>query len=281
GKFEPARVWDLVEREKVNSVMITGDAMGRPLVEALESGDRKWDLSSLFVLTSSAVTFSPSVKDQFFKHFPNLIMIDAIGSSETGNNGMVMVQAGQTAMKGGPTVSKVGNTVVLDDDFRPMPPGSGKIGKLARVGDIPVEYYKDPKKTAETFVTVDGVRYAMPGDYGLVEADGRITLLGRGSVSINSGGEKIFPEEVEAAVKSHPAVFDAVVVGVPNERLGEHVAVVVEPRPDHAAPTLDELRDHCRAHLAGYKLPRQMVAVDHVPLTAAGKPDTRAARALF
>ncbi|HZR81396.1 MAG TPA: acyl-CoA synthetase [Candidatus Binatia bacterium] len=272
GKFEPARVWDLVEREKVNSVMITGDAMGRPLVEALESGDRKWDLSSLFVLTSSAVTFSPSVKDQFFKHFPNLIMIDAIGSSETGNNGMVMVQAGQTAMKGGPTVSKVGNTVVLDDDFRPMPPGSGKIGKLARVGDIPVEYYKDPKKTAETFVTVDGVRYAMPGDYGLVEADGRITLLGRGSVSINSGGEKIFPEEVEAAVKSHPAVFDCTIVGVTDERWGERVAAVVEFRPGQRA-SLDEIQAHCRAKIAGYKVPRQICEVEKIVRSPSGKPD--------
>jgi acyl-CoA synthetase (AMP-forming)/AMP-acid ligase II len=273
GKFEPERVWDLIEAEKVNSVMITGDAMGRPLIEALEAAPRKWDLSSLFLLTSSAVTFSPSVKDQFFAHFPNLLMIDAIGSSETGNNGMVMVQAGQTAMKGGPTVSKVGNTVVLGEDMRPLGPGSeGRIGKLARVGDIPLEYYKDPKKTAETFVTIDGVRYAMPGDYGMLEPDGRITLLGRGSVSINSGGEKIFPEEVEAAVKSHPAIFDCTIVGVPDDRWGERVTAVVEFRPGQRA-TLDDLREHCRAKIAGYKLPRQICEVEKIVRSPSGKPD--------
>src|SRR5262249_11752970 len=156
------------------------------------------DTSSLYLLTSSAATFSPSVKDQFFARFPSLMMVDAIGSSETGNNGMVMVQAGATAMKGGPTGSRLGHTVGLDEGGKAIEPGSGTIGKLARAGDIPLEYYKDPAKTAETFVVHDGVRYAMPGDYAMVEADGRITLLGRGSVSINSGGEKIFPEEVEA-----------------------------------------------------------------------------------
>jgi 3-oxocholest-4-en-26-oate---CoA ligase len=277
GRFEPRHVWELVEQEKVNSLMITGDAMGRPLVETLSAPDAKWDVSSLFVLTSSAVTFSPSVKDEFFKHFPSLMMIDAIGSSETGNNGMVMVQAGQTAMKGGPTVSKVGNTVILDEGFQPLPPGSGKIGRLARIGDIPIGYYKDPVKTAETFVTVDGVRYAMPGDYGMVEADGRITLLGRGSVSINSGGEKIFPEEVETAVKSHPAVFDCTIVGVPDERWGERVAAVVEWRPGQRA-TLDDIQAHCRRKVAGYKVPRQLCAVDQIVRSPSGKPDYRWAK---
>jgi acyl-CoA synthetase (AMP-forming)/AMP-acid ligase II len=274
GRFEAERIWEIVEQEKVNSVMITGDAMGRPLVEALEApGARKRDLSSLFVLTSSAVTFSPSVKDQLFRHFPNLVMIDAIGSSETGNNGMVMVQAGQTAMKGGPTVSKVGNTVVLGEDMRPLGPGhEGKIGKLARVGDIPLEYYKDPKKSAETFVTIDGVRYAMPGDYGMLEPDGRITLLGRGSVSINSGGEKIFPEEVEAAVKSHPAVFDCTIVGVPDERWGERVAAVVEFRPEQRA-SLEDIQQHCRSKIAGYKVPRQICEVEKIVRSPSGKPD--------
>jgi acyl-CoA synthetase (AMP-forming)/AMP-acid ligase II len=278
GKFEPEKVWDLVEREKVNSMMITGDAMGRPLIEALERSGRKWDTSSLFVLTSSAVTFSPAVKDEFFRHFPNLVMIDAIGSSETGNNGMVMVQAGQTEMKGGPTVTKVGNTVVLDENFDPIPPGSeGRIGKLARVGDIPIGYYKDEKKTAETFVTRNGVRYAMPGDFGMIEADGRITLLGRGSVSINSGGEKIFPEEVETAVKSHPAVFDCTIVGVPDERWGERVTAVIELRPGHRV-TLDELKEHCRTKIAGYKVPRQICEVEKIVRSPSGKPDYRWAK---
>ncbi len=277
GKFAPEEVWDLVEREKVNSMMITGDAMGRPLVEALETG-RKWDTSSLFLLTSSAVTFSPAVKDHFFRHFPSLMMIDAIGSSETGNNGMVMVQAGQTEMKGGPTVTKVGNTVVLDESFDPIPAGSeGRIGKLARVGDIPIGYYKDEKKTAETFATKNGVRYAMPGDYGMIEADGRITLLGRGSVSINSGGEKIFPEEVETAVKSHPAVFDCTIVGVKDERWGERVTAVIEWRPGKTA-TIDELKEHCRTKIAGYKVPRDICSVEKIVRSPSGKPDYRWAK---
>lgn len=279
GQFEPARTWDLVERERVNSLMITGDAMGRPLIEALEAEHARWDTSSLFLLTSSAATFSPSVKDAFFRRFPNLLLIDAIGSSESGNNGMVLVDKAQTAMKGGPTVSRLGNTVVLDEDGKPVEPGSGQIGKLARAGDIPLEYYKDPKKTAETFVTIDGVRYAMPGDFALVEADGRITLLGRGSVSINSGGEKIFPEEVESAVKAHPDVYDCTVVGVVDDRWGQRVAAVVAARPG-TAPTLDSIQAHCRTKIAGYKIPRELHLVPEIVRSPSGKPDYRWAKAV-
>ncbi len=277
GKFEPRVVWELVEREKVNSIMITGDAMGRPLIEALDAPDASWDVSSLFLLTSTAATFSPSVKEDFFRRFPNLMLIDAIGSSETGSTGMITLQPGQTAMKGGPTVKRVGNTIVLDDRGKPIEPGSGKIGKLARSGDIPLEYYKDPVKTAETFVTYDGVRYAIPGDYAMVEADGRITMLGRGSVSINSGGEKIFPEEVESAVKSHPAVFDCTVVGVPDERWGERVTAVVELRPGRHA-SLEEIQTHCRSHIAGYKVPRELCLVGQIVRSPSGKPDYRWAK---
>jgi acyl-CoA synthetase (AMP-forming)/AMP-acid ligase II len=177
-------------------------------------------------------------------------------------------------MKGGPTVNRLGNTVVLDDEGRPLEAGCGKIGKLARAGDIPVEYYKDPQKSAETFVTYHGVRYAIPGDFAMLEADGRITLLGRGSVSINSGGEKIFPEEVEAAVKSHPAVFDCTVVGVADERWGQRVAAVVEFRPG-ASASLEQLQEHCRRKIAGYKLPRVLHVVDNLVRSPSGKPDYR------
>jgi acyl-CoA synthetase (AMP-forming)/AMP-acid ligase II len=277
GKFDPFEVWRIVERERVNSLMITGDAMGRPMIEALDAPEAKFDTSSVLALSSSAATFSPAVKDAFFLHFPNLVMIDAIGSSESGNNGMVMVQRGQTAMKGGPTVSRLGNTVVIDDIGHPIEPGSGKIGKIARAGDIPLEYYKDPQKTAETFVTFNGVRYSMPGDFAMVEADGRITLLGRGSVSINSGGEKIFPEEVEAAVKSHPDVFDCTVVGVSDERWGQRVAAVVEMRPGREA-SLESIQEHCRSKIAGYKLPRELHVVDKIVRSPSGKPDYRWAR---
>jgi acyl-CoA synthetase (AMP-forming)/AMP-acid ligase II len=278
-KFDAKKVWELVESEKVNSLMITGDAMGRPLIEALNDPEASWDTSSLISLSSTAAVFSPSVKDSFFERFPNLVMTDAIGSSESGNNGMIMVQPGQTAMKGGPTVRRVGNSVVLDENGKPVAPGSGVIGKLARKGDIPLEYYKDPEKTAETFVTIDGVRYSMPGDFATVEADGRITMLGRGSVSINSGGEKIFPEEVETAVKSHPDVFDCTVVGVPDERWGQRVAAVVEMRPGQA-PTLKEIQDHCREVIAGYKVPREMHVVDRIVRSPSGKPDYRWAKSV-
>ena len=168
---------------------------------------------------------------------------------------------------------------MLDENGDEVQPGSGVIGKVARRGNIPIGYYKDPEKTDATFPVIRGVRYAMPGDSATVEADGRITLLGRGSVSINSGGEKIFPEEVEAAVKAHPAVYDAVVVGVPDERWGQRVVAVVQPR-DGVTPTLDDLQEHCRTRLAGFKLPRELHLVELVQRSPSGKPDYRWANAI-
>src|SRR5204862_2410041 len=166
------------------------------------------------------------------------------------------------------------DTVVLDDDMNTVQPGSGVVGRMARGGNVPLRYHKDPEKSAATFVTVAGRRYSVSGDSAVVEADGTMTLLGRGSVCINSGGEKIYPEEVEAALKAHPAVFDAVVVGVPNARWGQRVVAVVRPR-DGERPTLDELAEHCRAHIAGYKVPRALVLVDDVVRSPSGKPDYR------
>ena len=275
AKFEPHRVWDLVENEKVNLIMITGDAMARPLIEALNEPADSHDASSLFAISSSAAIFSPSVKEDFFLRFPNLVITDAIGSSESGNNGLVRLEPGKTAMKGGPTVTAQPGTVVLDDELKPMPPGTGVPGKLARSGDIPLGYYNDPEKTAATFVTgADGVRYSVPGDFALVEADGSVTLLGRGSVSINSGGEKIFPEEVEAATKSHPDVWDAVVVGVPDEKWGQRVAAVVQLRPG-AELSLEDLQTHCRTRIAGYKVPRELHVVSTMVRSPSGKADYR------
>ncbi len=272
AKFDAAQVWRLVEQERVQVIMITGDAMGRPLIEALDDPSAHYDPSSLVAVTSTAATFSPSVKEDFFRHFPNLMLTDAIGSSETGGQGISVVTAGATAMKGGPTVTGVGETVVLDDDLAEVAPGSAVVGRVARRGNIPLGYYNDPEKTAATFPVVNGVRHAVPGDFATVEADGRITLLGRGSVSINSGGEKIFPEEVESALKSHPSVWDATVVGVPDERWGERIAAVVALRPgDHA--DLGELQSHCRTRLAGYKVPRQLHIVAEVERSPSGKPD--------
>jgi acyl-CoA synthetase (AMP-forming)/AMP-acid ligase II len=277
--FDPKDVWRLVEEEKVNLLMITGDAMGRPLIEALDDPTCTPDTSSLFAISSTAALFSPAVKDKFFERFPNLILSDAIGASETGGQGVTMVKPGETAMKGGPTVKVTPGTQVLDEDWKPVEPGSGQVGKLARTGHIPVGYYQDPVKTAETFVTVDGVRWSMPGDFATVEADGTVTLLGRGSQSINSGGEKIYPEEVETAVKSHPDVYDAVVVGVPDERWGNRVAAVVQLRPG-TSPTLESIQEHCRTKIAGYKVPRQLEVVDAVVRSPSGKPDYRWAKSV-
>jgi acyl-CoA synthetase (AMP-forming)/AMP-acid ligase II len=273
AKFDPHEVWEMIGREHVNMVMITGDAMGKPLIEALDEPGTSYDLSSLIGFTSTAALFSPSVKDEFFRHFPNLIMTDAIGSSESGNNGITHVKPGATAMRSGPTVTSLGETVVFDDTLNLVPPGSGVIGKIARSGNIPVGYYNDPKKTAEVFINVKGKRFVMPGDFATVEADGSVTLLGRGSICINSGGEKIFPEEVEAVVRSHPDVMDAIVVGAPDERFGQRVAAIVEPRPGHTAPSLEAVQEHCRGHLAGYKVPRQLHVVDKIERSPSGKPD--------
>ena len=273
-KFAPHEVWTLVATEKANSVMITGDAMGKPLIEALDEPGADYDLSSLLAVTSSAALFSAPVKDEFFRHLPNLVIVDAIGSSESGNNGMASMTKGGTAMKSGPTVSVLGDTVVFDEDMTPVVPGSGTIGKIARTGNIPVGYYNDPVKTAEVFILVDGVRYVMPGDFATIEEDGSITLLGRGSVSINSGGEKIFPEEVESAVRSHPDVLDAIVVGAPDGRWGQRVAAIIQPRGEQV-PTLDEVQAHCRDHIAGYKVPRELHVVELIERSPSGKPDYR------
>jgi 3-oxocholest-4-en-26-oate---CoA ligase len=279
ARFDPATVWRVVAAEKVNSMMITGDAMARPLLEALDDPDvAALDLSSWVSLSSTAALFSPSVKDAFLERFPNLILTEAIGASESGSNGYTMIQKGKTAMKGGPTVKPIMDTVVLDENLERVEAGSGVVGKVARRGNIPLEYYKDPVKSSETFVTgADGTRYSIPGDFATVEADGTITLLGRGSVSINSGGEKIYPEEVEAAVKSHPDVYDCTVVGVSDDRWGQRVVAVVQPRPE-SAPTLESLQEHCRGSIAGYKVPRELHLVDSIVRSPSGKPDYRWAK---
>ena len=277
-EFDADEVWRTVERHKVNLLFFTGDAMGRPLLDALEAGDpdNPRDLSSLFVLASTAALFSPSLKERFCELLPNRIITDSIGSSETGFGGSSIVAKGQT-QAGGPRVSIDKRTVVLDDEGNEVKPGSGVRGILAKRGNIPLGYYKDEKKTAETFRTINGVRYAIPGDYAMVEADGTVTMLGRGSVSINTGGEKVYPEEVEAALKGHPDVFDALVVGVPDDRYGQHVAAVVAARKG-ARPTLAALDGFVRTQIAGYKVPRSLWLVDEVKRSPAGKPDYRWAR---
>ena len=273
-EFDAEGVWSAIEQHKVNLLFFTGDAMARPLLDALESSER--DLSSLFLLSSTAALFSPSLKEKFLELLPNRVITDSIGSSETGFGGTSVVAKGQSG-GGGPRVTIDKKTVVLDDDGNEVVPGSGVRGILAKRGNIPVGYYKDEKKTAETFRTINGVRYAIPGDYAQVESDGTVTMLGRGSVSFNSGGEKIYPEEVEGALKGHPDVFDALVVGVPDPRFGQHVAAVVAPRKG-THPTLAELDAFVRRDIAGYKVPRSLWIVDEVKRSPAGKPDYKWAK---
>ena len=275
GKFDPADVWKTVESEKANLVMITGDAMARPLLDYISEHAAEHDVTSLFAVVSSAVLFSQSCKEQFMELFPNIMISDSIGSSEGGANGIVRVDK-DSQMKGGPTVTAARDTFVLGEDLMPVKPG--EMGRLARAGNIPLRYHKDPEKSAATFMTSpDGTRYAVPGDFARLELDGTITLIGRGSVCINSGGEKIFPEEVENSLKSHPEVFDAVVVGVPDDRWGERVTAVVQARAG-TTPTLESIQEHCRLHVAGYKVPRQLTLVALMVRSPAGKSDYRWAK---
>jgi acyl-CoA synthetase (AMP-forming)/AMP-acid ligase II len=278
-EFDADAVWRTIHEHKVNLLFFTGDAMARPLLDALlahQDAGNEYDLSSLFLLASTAALFSTSIKEKLLELLPNRIITDSIGSSETGFGGTSVVAKGQSHT-GGPRVTIDKNTVVLDDDGNEVIPGSGVRGIIAKRGHIPVGYYKDEKKTAETFRTINGVRYAIPGDYAQVEEDGTVTMLGRGSVSINSGGEKIYPEEVEAALKGHPDVFDALVVGVPDERYGQRVAAVVQAR-EGARPTLADLDAFVRNEIAGYKVPRCLWLVDEVKRSPAGKPDYRWAK---
>jgi 3-oxocholest-4-en-26-oate---CoA ligase len=278
-EFDPHQVWQTVAKHKVNLLFFTGDAMARPLLDALTAardGDEDYDLASLFLLASTAALFSPSIKEKLLELLPNRVITDSIGSSETGFGGTSVVAKGE-AHTGGPRVKMDLSTTVLDDNGNEVQPGSGVVGLIARRRHVPVGYYKDQAKSAATFKEINGVRYAIPGDYAKVEADGTVTMLGRGSQSINTGGEKVYPEEVEAALKGHPDVFDALVVGAPDSRYGQCVAAVVQPRPG-TRPSLAELDAFVRTEIAGYKVPRRLWLVDEIKRSPAGKPDYRWAK---
>ena len=270
-EFDAETVWQTITDRKINLLFITGDAMARPMIEAWDP--EKYDASSLLYIGSSAALLSPSVKDQFVDAFPHLMLSDAIGSSETGFSGLSTAAKGQNHT-GGPRVMIDSETTVLDDDGNEVQPGSPVIGKVARTGHIPLGYYKDEAKTAETFRTFNGKRYAIPGDDARVEEDGTVTMLGRGSVSINTGGEKVHPEEVEAALKTHPNVMDALVIGVPHERMGNQVAAVLQTR-DGKCPPIEELNEYARKEIARYKCPRALWVEPAVKRNPAGKPDYR------
>ncbi|TIC80686.1 acyl-CoA synthetase [Nocardioides sp. GY 10113] len=268
-KFDPVRTWEIVDREKVQMLFMTGDAMARPLIEAYEEGG--FDGQSLFAIASSAAVFSKAVKERWMKAFPNAVFTDSVGSSETGFQGTGLQDASALSTDG-PVVGISHGTVVLGDDDKPLDPVAdvGKVGRTAKAGYVPVGYYKDPEKSAKTFVEIDGVRYSIPGDFARIEEGNRITLLGRGSNCVNTGGEKVYPEEVEMAIKAHPAVYDVLVVGLPDEKYGQAVAAVVQPREGETVE-LEELRTFLRAHLSGYKLPRSLTLVPEIPRNATGK----------
>jgi acyl-CoA synthetase (AMP-forming)/AMP-acid ligase II len=271
-RFDPDRIWRAVQRHKVNVLVIIGDAMARPLIEAYQAGD--YDASSLLSISSSAALFSPVVKDACARALPNVVITEAIGSSETGFAGLSFVAAG-APHRGGPTVTPGPDVIVLDDAGRRAAPG--QVGRLARGGHVALGYYKDPVKTAMLIAEVDGRRYTVPGDLARLEADGSMTLLGRGNTCVNTGGEKVFPEEVEGALKSHEDVFDALVIGVPDERLGQRVAALVQPRPGRDLD-LPALAEHVRGLIAGYKVPRSVWRVEAISRTVSGKADYERAR---
>jgi len=269
-RLDPLALWQLVEREQANFIVIVGDAFARPLLDALNSPvGHALDVSCLHVMLSGGAILSPSLKRAFVERLPALLVVDGYGASETGGQGQSVVVAGGD-VPSSPRFRVGDDTQVLGPDLRPV--GVGVVGRLARRGHIPLGYYKDDAKTATTFPVVDGVRWAVPGDHAVVETDGSITLLGRGSVSINTGGEKVYPEEVESVLKSHADVFDALVVGIPDERWGERVVAIVQPRAG-AMPSLGVLQQHSRSQLAGYKIPRHVVHVDAIERSPAGKPN--------
>ena len=275
-RFDPHLVWDAVERYRIAVVTITGDAMARPLIDALQ--ERTYDTSALVAISSTAAVFSPVVKDQLFELLPNIFISEAVGSSEGGFNGMRLVEKGATSGGAGGGLINVAlgpDSKIIGSDDKPVPPG--EVGRLARGGNVPIGYYKDPVKTAATFIDVEGERHSVPGDFARLELDGTMTLLGRGSQCINSGGEKIYPEEVESALKAHPKVFDALVLGVDDERWGQKVTALVQPRPGEV-PTLEELAAFCQTKLARYKAPRQLHLVGEMPRQPSGKPDYKRAR---
>jgi fatty-acyl-CoA synthase len=269
-KFDAAVLWGTISAHGVNSVAIVGDAFARPMLTELDANPGKYDLSQLKLINSSGVMWSQEVKDGLLRHIPHAILFDSLGSSEGVGLGASVSAGGSAA---GTAQFALGNGVrVLTPDDRDVEPGSGEVGVIALPGFLPVGYYKDPEKSARTWRLIDGVRYVLPGDYASVEADGAIKLLGRGSVVVNTGGEKVFPEEVEEVVKRLPGVADAVVVGIPDDRLGETVCAVVQ-REDGGTITAAEVEAAVRAELAGYKVPRRVMFVESIGRSPAGKVD--------
>jgi len=273
--FDADAILRLASRERVLGIPVVGDAMARPLLDAIETGD--YDLSGLLAMTNGGAPLSPTVRDRLLAALPNLMIMDAVGASESGAQMTTVVTKG--AEVDAATFTPLDDTAVVAADFsRVLQPGEGE-GWLARREFVPLGYLGDAEKTARTFPTIDGVRWSIPGDRARFLDDGRIELLGRDSVTINSGGEKIFAEEVERAVASHPAVYDVVVAGRPSERWGNEVVAIVQFAENRSA-TDDELVEACRVHIADYKIPKAFVRTEKVVRSPAGKADYRWAKAM-
>ena len=275
GPLDPKALWQAVERERVSSIAVVGDAVLRPLLDAWDEAGG-YDRSSLFLVGSGGAPLSSSLRERFLRTLPGVILADGYGSSETG------IQAA-TRFNDGPGGSgsrfTPSDAVVLDEEtLEPVAPGSGVVGRVARSGRIPVEYFKDEAKTKATFFERDGRRWSLTGDSATVEEDGSITLLGRGSLCINTGGEKVYPEEVEGVLRGHPDVYDVLVVGAPDERWGSRVVALVQPVAGRS-PAAEDLTSHCRGSLAGFKVPKEVRFVEEVVRSPTGKPDYRWAAA--
>jgi fatty-acyl-CoA synthase len=265
----------LTERERILGIPVVGDAMARPLVDQIEKGD--YDLSSLLAITNGGAPLSPTVRDRLLAALPNLMIMDAVGASESGAQMTTVATKGSDVATA--TFTPLDDTTVVAVDFsRVLEPGEGD-GWLARRELVPLGYLGDAEKTARTFPTIDGVRWSIPGDKARLLADGRIELLGRDSVTINSGGEKIFAEEVERAVASHPAVYDVTVAGRPSERWGNEVVAIVQFAEGKSASD-GELAEACKSHIAQYKIPKAFIRVDQVMRSPSGKADYRWAKAV-
>jgi acyl-CoA synthetase (AMP-forming)/AMP-acid ligase II len=276
--LDPGRVWSEVERNGVEVLTIVGDVFARPLLVALDAEPGRFDLSSLRAITSSGVTWSPETKAGLLRHVPEVTLLDSLGASE-GMASRQATTADDAEIKPARFAVNERVKVFREDTNEEVTPGSDEIGLLAVGGRIPVGYWRDPDKTAQTFRVIDGRRYAVAGDYAQVDADGTIRLLGRGSACINTGGEKVYPEEVELALRKHPSVFDCVVVGVPDERFGEIVVAIVQVTEGHVLEEA-ELDAWCRGKLAGYKKPRRFLFLDSLDRNAAGKANYQVLRRL-
>jgi len=274
-------VLDLIERERVNAMNLVGDASARPLLDALAADPARWDTSSLRLLGSGGSIMSGDAKAALLDALPAVLaIVEGIGSSESPAQAVALtLRSGAVAPS--LTFAAKPETMVVDDDLQPVARGSGIVGRLATRGRVPLGYYKDEVRSARTFVQIDGARWSLPGDMATIDADGTVHLLGRGSMCINTGGEKVYPEEVEAALKTHDAVADAVVMGGPDPKWGQQVVAIVAAADAEKPPDLDSLQQHCRTKLAGYKLPRALFLVPEISRTPAGKADYAWARALI